>query len=616
MEPIPGIKRYFIDSTDAFNGNAQLRNGTPYYFAVTAYSYNSKGVPRSLENPISQISVVPQSNNPGVSTSSVGPLADSTVAHTGTADASVAVNVVNPALTTGDKYQVSFHNELYSLGANGAWTDVTSASKKLGKVKDLTGSSLSTSATWSETKGKFIIHYLVDVESPNYDYCDGIVLKLPACFAIDSIYNPISNNDGSLIPYTYNKAANSIFFGDSARSQNGTFAGGEDIVIVSHNAGLPLITNYTMFDDDFGSQNGYGGTLVDVNGADTLSVIANAMVTQHQWNVTDLTSGSIVLKNQTVYGGVDIYDPATYFQANNIYGPGGSSHSNGGIDVGGSAANFAGIQVGVNGSFTAPTTIGKLILNGKSLTINASTGNYQVYDFTDFGYDGTAHSSLSIYNGGTVVGATDINTLQQDYELRWTGVTGDTTINGKTVVITKSGGSIATLFGASNYSIADHPLNPNPGSKTPFTIRVPFEVWNKDKNEQVNLLVYDRNDKKLNDPTKDGFMVWNTGQRVYTWVVNTKYNPSVIDPASQIVADSATWNWVFFASQFTTGDVMDIIYNNPLQIGKDTFTFTVPGTQVFIISGQTRCESNKCFPKSILWSELPGNKQVCKVCNI
>jgi hypothetical protein len=590
-----GIKRFFIDSTDAFNGNATLHNGTPYYFAVTAYSYNPKGVPRALENPIAQISVVPQSNNPGVTTSTVGPL--SSVTHSGTANATVSVNVVNPALTTGDKYQVSFHDEMYSLGANGVWTDVTAASKKLAKIKDLTGSYLTNTAVYNETKGRIQLYYLVNVVSSNFDYCDGVVLKLPAGVVIDTIISPVSNNSSytGAIPYSV-VAKNTIFFGDSTRTGNGIFAGGEILELICNSPSLPMITNYTMYDDDFSTENpqdSIGGINLDIFSTDTLASIATQNVTQHQWNVTDLTTGNIVLQNQTIYNGVDLYDPATYFKANNISGPGGSSHLNGGIDIGPGAVDFAGIQVAVNGSFVAPNTISSMSLNGQPLAINGSSPPYEIYDFTDFGYDGTAHSSLSIYNGGTVVGATDINDLQQSYDLRWTGVLGDTTINGTTVTITKSGGSFATLFAAHQYKLANDPVNPNPGSNSPFIIRIPFEVWNIDKNEQVNLLVYDR----LGDPTKPAFQVWNTLGRMYTWVVNTKYNPSaVIDPASAIVADSATWNWVFFTSEFTTGDDLKIQYSHPLQIGKDTFTFTVPGTKYLSTQAKQDVNSINVFP--------------------
>ncbi len=558
-----GIQRSFFDSTDAFSSGKPLVNGIPYYFAVTAYGYNATGTPRALENPISVITVIPQSLNPGVTAASSG--AFSNIQHGGTADASLGVTVVNPSLITGDQYQVSFHDEKYSLGSDGKWTDITAASK-MRKVTDLTGSSLTSSAAWGETSGQFAIHYLVNVVSVDYDWCDGVEIKLPSNVVVDDILNPISNNTGSPISYTFDKATNTIFFGDSSRSANGVFAGGEDITILTHSNVLPIIANYTMYDD------GYGKNIVDVSSTDTLRTIANKIITQHQWNVKDLTTGNIVLQNQTILNGQDIYAPESYFAANSLYGPGGSTGSFTANVGAGANVTFAGMQLALDGSYLAPTTIGNIVMN-----VGANS-SFTIEDFTAFGYaDGTAATSLPLYGGAG--GTTDVNALQQDYELKWTGVLGDTTINGLTVVITKSGGSIATLFGASNYSIANHPLNPTPGVKAPFTIRIPFEVWNMDKNEQVNLLVYDRNAGKTNDPTKNGFEVWNEHDRVYTWVVNTKYSPTVIKPTSAIVADSATWNWFFAKSIFTTGDDIKIIYNNPLQIGKDTFTFSIPKSQ-------------------------------------
>jgi hypothetical protein len=574
-----GIQRSFVDSTDVFNSGKALIDGVKYYFAVTAYGYNANGVPHAIENPISLITVTPQMPPPGVTSQPLGPM--SNVTHTGTANASVKVTVVNPNDVTGDQYKVSFHNEAYSLGSDGKWTDITAASKKLNKNTDLTGSSLTSSAAWSETKGAFVIHYIVNVVSPNYDYCDGVKIQLPAGIVIDTAYQPISNNSGDPIPYTLDRSTNTLFYstinpdslmsGDSThRSTNGVFAGGEDIQVVVHPSNLPIITNYTMYDDNWGDMNGYYGGFIDVSGKDTLTKISNQIITQHQWNVTDATTGNIVLKNQTIYNGVDVYAPDLYKSQTGLNGPGGSSGSK--IPNVGVGANviFDGIQLSVNGNFTAPTTIGGLTLNGDPLGIDASNSRFDLTDFTVFGYDGTAANTLPLYGGAG--GTTDISQLQQDYELKWTGVMGDTIINGKHVEIVKSGGSMATLFGASGYSIADHPLNPNPGTKKPFLIRIPFEVWNTTKNEQVNLLVWDR----LGDISADTFYVWNINNRMYTWTVNTKYNAAVIDPTSQVVSDSATWNWVFFKSTFKTGDDIMITYNNPLQIGKDTFTFTVP----------------------------------------
>ncbi len=63
-----GIKRFISIKNDQVRGGTPLINGIKYYFAVTAYSYNPDplAVPNNLENPIAIKTVVPHSNNPGV----------------------------------------------------------------------------------------------------------------------------------------------------------------------------------------------------------------------------------------------------------------------------------------------------------------------------------------------------------------------------------------------------------------------------------------------------------------------------------------------------------------------------------------------------------------------
>ena len=577
-----GVKHSITITQDAFSG-APLINDRDYYFVVTAYSYNGSGVePNNLESPISGHvqDVRAQATAPGVTAPPIGVF--SNVVHTGTANASVGVNVVNPPLVTGDQYQVSFHNELYAIGQPGAWYDITppaSKIKKLAKSGDLTGSSLSVSAVWTETRGVWVINYTPNVVSPGFDFCDGIKLQLPAGLIIDSIYAPISNNNGSAISYTYNSVTNTIMYGSIARDSNGLFAGGEDIKLVTHvTPNLPLITNYTMYDD------GYAAPVVDITSSDTITAIANQLVTQHQWNLTDLTTGNVVLQNQTIYSGADIYDQTTFFKANGFYGPGGSSGTIA-HNVGVNPIDVNGIEATVSGSFVAPITMGNVIEDGTPLTFGTgpggpawtdAAGNWDITDFMFFGYpDGSGAGSVINYAASGGVPLSNIAVMQQDYELRWTGVLGDTVINGATIKITKSGGSLATLIGVhSPASMATYPLNPNPGSSAPFVVRIPFEVWCTDKNEQINLLFYDRS----GNPAAAGFQVWNTLNREYVWAVSTKYTNSMtpLDPTSAAVIDSLTWNWVIYKSTFTTGDDIKIIYNNPIQIGKDAFTFTVP----------------------------------------
>jgi hypothetical protein len=91
--------------------------------------------------------------------------------------------------------------------------------------------------------------------------------------------------------------------------------------------------------------------------------------------------------------------------------------------------------------------------------------------------------------------------------------------------------------------------------------------------------------------------VWNQADREYTWCVNTKYDPAApIDPASSIVADSATWNWVIYVSDFTIGDVVKLVYDNPLQIGSDTFTFSTKALAYSSSTAKDEVQRINVFP--------------------
>jgi hypothetical protein len=100
----------------------------------------------------------------------------------------------------------------------------------------------------------------------------------------------------------------------------------------------------------------------------------------------------------------------------------------------------------------------------------------------------------------------------------------------------------------------------------------------------VNYIVYDRE----GNPTSNPFSVWNTTGRMYAEVVDTPYQeggvPVPLDAGGNIdlaaaaggPLESSTWNHVWYASNWTQGDVVRWYYANPLQLGADTFTFT-PG---------------------------------------
>ncbi|MCB0267461.1 MAG: T9SS type A sorting domain-containing protein [Calditrichaeota bacterium] len=109
-----GIQRFTTITTDVFSGKP-LHAGNEYYFAVTAYNAKDldgdgivdTDVPESsIESALNVITVVPQGNKPGVRTGDVGDLAVSQAA--GVSDGVVKSIVINPAATTGAKYEVYF----------------------------------------------------------------------------------------------------------------------------------------------------------------------------------------------------------------------------------------------------------------------------------------------------------------------------------------------------------------------------------------------------------------------------------------------------------------------------------------------------------------------------
>ena len=558
-----GLQRYLEVTQDAIF-NKPLANGLSYTFAVTAMAYNQDPtLPANiLESAPAIVNITPQTHAPGV-TFQQGDLTN--ITHTGTADASLDVKVIDPSKITGHQYEVFFTTQTYKLSSDHTWTKVEGGGKKL--HKDITGSSISSAASWSEINGGMDIHYTPDITGPGGDFADGIELFLPLGAIIDTTYTPISNSDGSQIPFTINRTNNSIFYGDSSRSTAGRFAGGEDILVTVHPATVPFITNYNIYDD------AYDSTIVDVHSVDTLQgPIADKIVVQKQWNVKDVTTGQNIpsAQGQTILDGVDIYAPALWFRTNFYDGPGGSSHSfNQNVSVGANPI-FDGIQIAVNGSYQAPIAPYSYTLNeGSTSQIRAGSAPSATRTiFADYTLYGSPTSwAIDGYGFGT----TDINKLQQDYEIRYTGILADTVINGRNIRYVASGGQMATIFStvAGVAGLADHPLNPNPGTAQPFLIRIPFEVWNKDTGKQVNIMFRDR--EQLLDANP--FLAWNSENRNYVVIVNTDYESTAPIPPSDPQTAEATWIFVIYSTRLVDGDVVTITYANPLQIGQDSFTF-------------------------------------------
>lgn len=599
LSNVDGIKRNFVFEKDYINNKA-LINGQLYTFAITAIGYNEDpGLPAFiLESKPAILNAVPQQKMGYTFNDQIN--GSLKVTHSqGVADASVSAMVIDPSATTGHNYEVFFTQRNEIRNAAGDW--VAAGNNKLNKPSDLTGTSISVAAVYGPNQAAgYQLTFSLDLVSPTDSWADGVSITFPEGVTILSAPS-FEAGGGTINPEI---VGNTINFGDVTQlnSEEGIFHGGEswDVFIAPH--AVPFDIDWIVYDDTYG--NPENTDPVNASGTFTLTTIGTLSRIAKYWNLKDINTGQVVSQNNSIINGVDLYPRRDDLQVTNF-----GVYSTPIVD---------GVQVLIDGSYSAPSTISEKNppeVNGKAMTGGGpgarwSSTNFTLTDFMYFGYpDGTVNASLGAYVSGGG-GTSDVAQLQQDLELRWTGVLGDTTINGKTLKITKSGGSYITIFGASGWSIANHPLNPNPGSTAPFTVRVPFEVWNVESNQQINCLFWARS----GDATVNNGVVWNTTDRQYLWVVNTPYSNTPIDPASQIVKDHGTWNLVIYKSTFNKGDVLRINYDNPLLPGVDTFTFGTKGYVYSVDKVKSQVDMINVFPNPYYGFQYretaPNNKYV------
>jgi hypothetical protein len=575
-----GIKRFISITYDAIN-QRPLINGVRYYFAVTAYNYNDDptAVPNNLENPINIITVTPHANNPGVT---IGESTNEGVdmTHTGTADGTVTATVVDPYAITGDSYEISFFTQAQIRGADRYWVPSAQVIRKYNpdSPDTLTGTTIDIAPVYGGIFPNSIdLNFHLEVVHHYYGWADGVTLTFPPGTQILDVPDVlVGGSGGTPEPVVIEGNVVKLGITDNSETQGGHFReGGEDWVITVP-AYDTMWVDWEVHDDGYaGGQNELGTTIVG-------DEIGTANRVAQLWRLTNTTTNTVTLDNQSVYAGEDRWPPTDFAIT----------------DLGPDADPIVdGFQTSVLVGFAAPITISAAnppTVNGVELNpagVRWTNDDWTICDFTYFGYDdGFANTALPLYGGGG--GTLLVDMLQQDYELRWTGILADSVIidgvDTLTVTYTQSGGQIATFIGASNYDWdADHPFNPDPGSGNDFTMRVPFEVWNLDTDMQINLIMYDRNAAGLQ--FADGeFRTWNVLDRVYTWLLNTPYSEDLIDDNSQTVIDNATWNVVFYHSEFTPGDVVRLYYDNPIQLDTDVWSFTT--TQPAYSSGLAKTQ--------------------------
>ena len=561
-----GIKRYMYLDNDEIR-NRPFSNDIPYYFGVSAYSYledHELSPFKSLESSLAIVEVRPQMAAPGVSVpTAFGDVLD--VTHVkGTAGGVVSATIIDPMVLTGHDYKVWYDQQHYYLDVDGVWKPTAfpdKVGKSASKLLDCTGSSITVAALASANVGTFDLTFTYDMVCGS-NWVDGIMLDFPDNFVVnswDALGEDVAGGQNcNNMAGTLDPATNSLIWGNDARSGWGCITGNLVFTVNVNAVDMPFDIDYVVYDD------GYDATIVDATGIAAASELGYSFQTIDQWNLFDVTAGKDIITGQTIFGGVE-YTP---------------EHP-AGMTVGTDASPVTdGFQLNVDVGFAAPT-------DWASYTHTRPDGSTDVFSpgravawlnfdqhgkpfiLTSYGMQGWAASSRAIDAQG--FGATSVNLLQRDYEVRYTGVYGDPIGNYIPVV---EGGSMAVIDGSRVYDFATHPDPNSPGDGSPFQIRVPFEVWDMEADggpAQVGMIIYDR----LQDTGSAEFYAFNPSDRMYTHFSVIPYDEfTAMDPLAASESNLLTWNLVWWNADWTQGDVVHFVYDNPIQHGSDEWALS------------------------------------------
>ncbi len=99
---------YFQTITNDAYSNERLRNGNPYYFAVTAYAYSPNSVPQHLESPPQIVELFPGTRK--IDETFAYDAGENITAEqiSGPGDGYIQLKVVDPYVLTGNEYRVIF----------------------------------------------------------------------------------------------------------------------------------------------------------------------------------------------------------------------------------------------------------------------------------------------------------------------------------------------------------------------------------------------------------------------------------------------------------------------------------------------------------------------------
>ncbi|MGE5412226.1 MAG: hypothetical protein ACM3MI_14795, partial [Clostridiales bacterium] len=220
------------------------------------------------------------------------------------------------------------------------------------------------------------------------------------------------------------------------------------------------------------------------------------------------------------------------------------------------------IQIG-NAIFNAPITYEA---KGMIKKVDPNTDRVRIWGdaYSIFGYASGLASEF--YGGGENTTKVD---LIQDLEFRFTGVSAVPGVSDTTVT---SGGSIATMYSRKNTK--------------PVRVRIPFEVWEVERNRQINIAIVDRNIDGKSSWGDTGIpKFFRTPGREYMVIIATPYNSDTSAATAASLprnSKNSTWFLIFdsgesqYVSHWDTGDIYKVKYSNNIVPENDSYSFTAP----------------------------------------
>lgn len=528
-----GIKRYYVFNQDYVKDIPRLNNGSPYYIVITAYSVSRTGfLPAALESQPQIYTVTPQSPNPGTRwNSSADEKLNQTITHNGTGDANTDLRVIDPAKLTGASYTVGFSTQPDKFTVN------------------FTNSGEDPDATVSWTRYTITGTIVLNKTSTSITYS----LKISD---LDSLSGPITGAQFQLGPATGVEtypitpdALNTVNVPTGAVAKNITIT---TTLVAGVRVGIASGT-WTSTDATQPLTQAQAQALIDGNlsvnvltAANPAGEAANAFgISTYPWYLDRGTTRLLDYQQNLNYSSTAVVPDNSY-----------------------SIVDGFQFRIGKL-TFAMPLGFDSWVQVGKSSPTFIPIG-YPTYlgDATSFGYpDGYASEFFGGGDSSTIID------YQQDLELRFTGVRVDPTAEDGPIA---SGGSIASVYSSNR--------------KVSTRLRIPFELWENDANgrtRQINCAIRDRNFDGLSPWTSAGVpqYIRFRGGRAYIEAIATPYDSSTADAAILPINSNPHATWFICpdagnSSYWRTGDVIHIKIPNPIQPGKDTYTWTMPTAQI------------------------------------